>query len=200
MRKAIIYVHGKGGNYKECEKYKDNCSGYDIIGVDYEVDYPWVVDKIIEKAYTETASKYDTVSIIANSIGAYFTMNTLKKEKIEQALLISPIVDMQRLICDMMTWAGVTESELLKQKEIKTDFGETLSWDYLQYTKDNPISWNVPTEILYAGNDNLTSRSTIDAFAKEHNANLTVMENGEHWFHTDEQLEFLNIWIKKSIK
>jgi len=25
------------------------------------------------------------------------------------------------------------------------------------------------------------------------------MEKGEHWFHTDEQLAFLDVWMKKAI-
>ena len=28
-------------------------------------------------------------------------------------------------------------------------------------------------------------------------ATLTVMENGEHWFHTKEQMDFLSDWIKQ---
>ncbi len=31
----------------------------------------------------------------------------------------------------------------------------------------------------------------MSSFAKKHNARLTVMENGEHWFHTEEQMKFL---------
>ena len=31
---------------------------------------------------------------------------------------------------------------------------------------------------------------------KNYEATLTVMEGGEHWFHTDEQMQFLNDWIK----
>lgn len=34
---------------------------------------------------------------------------------------------------------------------------------------------------------------------ESHNANLTVMENGEHWFHTEEQVTFLDKWIKNVI-
>ena len=67
------------------------------------------------------------------------------------------------------------------------------------YVRENPISWNVPTEILYAGNDNLTSRQTVDRFVNSHNSNLTVMDNGEHWFYTDEQLAFLDNWMKKAV-
>ena len=120
-------------------------------------------------------------------------------EQLEKAFLISPIVNMEKLICDMMLWANVNESELAEKKEIKTDFGETLSWDYLCYVRENQIEWNVPTYMLYGEKDNLTSFETISKFANQMNASLTVMRNGEHWFHTDEQMEFLDNWIRQSI-
>jgi pimeloyl-ACP methyl ester carboxylesterase len=139
------------------------------------------------------------ISVIANSIGAYFAMHALRNCAIEKALFISPILNMERLILDMMKWANVTEKELCEKGEITTDFGETLSWEYLSFVRRNPIKWGIPTEILYAENDNLTSRATVDAFLISHNANLTVMNNGEHWFHTDEQIAFLDEWMKKAI-
>ena len=101
---------------------------------------------------------------------------------------------------DMMSWANVSEKDLREKGEIPTDFGETLSWKYLCFVRENPIIWNVPTEILYAENDNLISRQTVNEFISNHNTHLTVMENGEHWFHTDEQLAFLDSWMKKSIR
>ena len=99
----------------------------------------------------------------------------------------------------MMSWANVTEDELCSKKEISTDFGETLSWEYLCYVRKHPIKWNIPTCILYAANDNLISRKTVSEFASQTGATLTVMQNGEHWFHTDEQMAFLDNWIKESI-
>ena len=39
------------------------------------------------------------------------------------------------------------------------------------------------------------SPETIRDFAEVHNAVLTVMEGGEHWFHTQEQMRFLDEWI-----
>lgn len=163
------------------------------------MDFPWVVDKILKSAYENTAKKYDSISVIANSIGAYFTMNSLHDCKFEKALFISPIVNMEKLIYDMMSWANVTEEELCKKGEIPTDFGETLSWGYLQYVKKNPINWTAETKILYGGHDNLTSRNTIEDFAKKHSSVLTIMENGEHWFHTPEQVDFLDKWMKEYI-
>ena len=96
----------------------------------------------------------------------------------------------------MINWAGTSESELEERKIIPVDFGDDLSWDYLQYVRKNKISWNVPTEILYGSDDNLQSIDTIKEFAMKESAGLTVMEGGGHWFHTDEQMRFLNQWLR----
>ena len=38
----------------------------------------------------------------------------------------------------------------------------------------------------------------IKAFAEKINAELTVMFGGKHWFHTKEQMQFLDNWILKN--
>ena len=58
-----------------------------------------------------------------------------------RAYFISPIVNMEKLIADMMQWANVTEAELRSKGVIHTAFGE-------------------------------------------------------HWFHTEEQMRFLDDWIR----
>lgn len=199
MKKAIIYVHGKGGNATESEYYKKLCPNYDIFGVDYYEYLPWIVKEQIKDTYDNLKESYDEISLIANSIGAYFSMLALDKCEIKKAYFISPILNMEQLITDMMLWAGVNEEELKEKKEIPTNFGETLSWEYLCYVRNNPLSWLTPTDILYAANDNLTARITVDQFVLSHNASLTVMENGEHWFHTEEQLKFLDEWMIKEL-
>ena len=149
---------------------------------------------------TSIYRNYKTVEVIANSIGAYFAINALSNQQIEKAYFISPVVDMERLIADMMIWANVTEDELKEKKEIQTTFGETLSWDYLCYARENPIIWEIPTHILYGEKDNLTAYGTIFEFVQRTNSILSIMKNGEHWFHTDEQMKFLDEWIIKSSK
>jgi pimeloyl-ACP methyl ester carboxylesterase len=99
----------------------------------------------------------------------------------------------------MMQWANVTEQELESEGVIHTDFGEDLSWEYLSYVRSYLITWHAPTQILYGSNDLLTSLETISDFANKHQATLTVMEGGEHWFHTEDQMLFLDRWIKKLI-
>ena len=184
----------------EAEQYKKNCLGSDMIGIEYNDYLPWIVQNQIQSVYDKVCERYDCIYLIANSIGAYFAMHTLQDCDIAKALFISPVLDMERLILDMMSWANVSEKDLREKGEIPTDFGETLSWKYLCFVRENPIIWNVPTEILYAENDNLISRQTVNEVISNHNTHLTVMENGEHWFHTDEQLAFLDSWMKKSIR
>lgn len=87
MKKAMLYIHGKGGNHLEAEGYKKNCIGYDMIGVDYKDDFPWIVESQIQSVYETVQRKYDQISVIANSIGAYFAMHTLQNCKIENVLL-----------------------------------------------------------------------------------------------------------------
>ena len=193
---AVLYVHGKGGSADESSRYEPLFPARDVFGLDYKTFTPWETGAEIRAAVKELKEKYENVILIANSIGAFFSMNADVSADVEKAYFISPIVDMERLIRDMMTWANVDENELCRRGVIHTAFGEDLSWDYLCYVRKNPTRWNVKTHILYGENDNLTSLETVHRFASEHGATLTVMKGGEHWFHTDEQMKFLDQWIK----
>ena len=75
--------------------------------------------------------------------------------------------------------------------------GVTLDEEHLRYVRQHPIDWRVPTHILYGENDNLTSLATIPDFALRTGASLEVMPGGEHWFHTPEQMAFLDEWIQR---
>ena len=195
MKNLIIYVPGTDGSAQEAEHYKTLFPSHEVIGLYYRSKTPWEAKKEFPAFFTEQRSRYDHITLVANNIGAYFALSSLDETLIDRAYFISPIVDMEKLICNMMQWSNVTEEELAEKREIVTDFGETLSWDYLCYVRQYPISWKVPTCILYGENDNLTSLETVAAFAKRHQAELTVMPGGEHWFHTDKQMQFLDKWI-----
>ena len=198
MKNVVIYIHGKGGSAAESEHYKTLFPDYKVIGLDYQTFSPWDTGREISIAVEELKGKYENVILIANSIGAFFSMNAGIDEMIQKAYFISPIVDMDILITDMMQWANVTEQELESKGVLQTDFGEDLSWEYLSYVRSHPITWRVPTQILYGSKDHLMSLDTITRFANKHQAALTVMEGGDHWFHTDEQMQFLDNWIKES--
>ena len=200
MKNAVIYVHGKDGSANEANHYKQFFNeDYEVIGFDYKSKFPWQAKEEFQKYFDFIVTKYNEILLIGNSIGAYFSMISLSEKQIKKAMFISPIVDMENVILNMMKWENVSEEELEAKKIINTSFGESLLWEYLSYVRKNSIIWDIPTSILYGEKDDITSLKAMNNFANKINADLTILENGEHWFHTEEQISFLDSWFEKSI-
>ena len=133
----------------------------------------------------------------AVSIGAWFSMQALSGERLENCAFVSPIVDMEGLIRKMMFWANVSEELLEERKVIPTDFGQTLSWEYFTWVLKHPIEkWETPMNILYGEKDHLMDQDQMEKFAQKYSASLTIMKDGEHWFHTPEQMAFMEQWME----
>lgn len=114
MNELILYIHGKNGSPEEAEHYKAVFAQSDVIGLTYHSQTPWEAKLEFPVLFQNARREYDSVTLVANSIGAYFAMTALCDENISRAFFISPIVDMEQLISDMMLWAKVTEAELRK--------------------------------------------------------------------------------------
>ncbi len=206
----FLYIHGKMGCKEEAAHLAEIVypMGYQVLSVDLpghgertgemERFVPWEVVPELQAVYANTQKRWKKINLYANSIGAYFSLLALRDAKLEKSLFVSPVLDMEKLIRDMMGWAGVTQEQLQQAGEIPTAFGEALSWKYLTYAAEKRITkWDIPTAILYAGHDHLTARKTVDDFARQFGCTVTVMEYGEHWFHTEEQLAVLDAWLQK---
>ncbi|MEA4947813.1 MAG: alpha/beta hydrolase [Oscillospiraceae bacterium] len=211
--KAYLFVHGQCGCKEEGLAFaKIACpAGYQVLAIDLPEHgarkgeenrfNPWTVVPELKTVFAYMKSRWSEIGVRANSIGAHFAMLAFAGEELHKALFVSPIVNMERLITDMMQWAGVTEQELHEKGDIATNFGQTLSWRYLTWEREHPVqNWRCPTAILYAGQDNMTARKTVEQFVATHNATLTIMKNGEHWFHTPEQLGVLQTWEMSATK
>lgn len=61
MKKAMIYVHGKGGSYLEAEQFKNICLDFDVFGVDYNNYLPWIVEDEIMEVYDRISEKYEYI-------------------------------------------------------------------------------------------------------------------------------------------
>lgn len=170
---AVLYIHGQGGNAAESEHYKELFPDNEVIGLDYRANTPWEAETEFRSAVKGLKSHYDDIVLIANSIGAFYAMAAHLDCQISVAFFISPVVDMEKLN------------------------GVELSDEYRRYVESHPIKWDVPTHILYGSNDHLVPFEVINDFAKTHHATLTIMDEGEHWFHTDAQMQFLDNWIRK---
>lgn len=209
--KVYLFVHGQCGNKEEAESFAEIVleKGWQVLSIDLpehgerkkEIDrfYPWIVVPELQKIWSYMVSSWKQIALRANSIGAWYSMLAFHDKSIERSLFVSPIFDMEHLINNMLQWAGVTKDELEAKKIIPTTIGQTLSWEYFLYAKQHPITkWNSETKVLYGSEDNLTERYVVDKFVERFHCSLTVMENGEHWFHTEEQLTVLNSWVREN--
>ncbi len=209
---VYIFVHGKMSNKCEAESFAEIAvaRGYQVLSFDLpehggrkDEDYSctvWngVADLDVIGKYVR--GRWKDISLCACSLGAYFSLLAYKDIIMRRSLFVSPILDMERLIQNMMKLSDVSEKLLEEKREIPTAFGETLNWDYYCYAKEHPVDkWDTPTAILYGSEDNLTGREVIDDFSERFGCELTVAEDGEHWFHTDEQLAVLNNWFEKQM-
>jgi len=152
MINAVIYIHGKGGSAQEAVHYQRLFQHSAVIGFDYKAQTPWEAEKEFPEFFDSISHNHQSVTLVASSLGAYFTMNALSNKRIEKAFFISPVANMEKLISGIMLWANVSEEELYTKKETKTAFGETLSWEYLLYMREHPVCWQIPTHILYGEN------------------------------------------------
>ena len=157
---GYLFLHGQMGCKEEAEAFAQVVcpKGRQVLSIDLPGHgarrgqggelLPWTAVPEIQTALDWAARRWDSVSLRANSIGAYLAM--LAWEDPARALLVSPVLDMEGLILTMMGWAGVTEEKLRAQGEIPTSFGQTLSWDYLVWVREHLAhTWRCPTRILY---------------------------------------------------
>ncbi len=212
--RLFIAVHGNKSHkeddviavFAECAA----AEGYQVISFDLaehgerkSENVPLKVQSAIQDLKTVMSYAKDTadeVSLFACSIVAYFSLMAYKSAPLKQALFLSPLVDMERMIRNMMTWFDVSEEKMKNVREIATPIGETLYWDYYRYVKENPVTtWNNPTAILYGTKDDTVELDTIEAFANRFRADLKFMEQGEHYFHTSEQLAFFRQWCSDAL-
>lgn len=154
----------------------------------------------LRKVMEYTKPRWRSLRLFACSMGAYFSLLAFKDINLKQALFLSPVVDMERIIGNIMNWFQVTPEQLQEEKTIATPVGQNLYWDYYCYVRDHPIErWEVDTHILYGGRDTLVEFDTISRFTEQFRCNLEIMETGEHYFHTDEELQTAARWMQKNI-
>ena len=149
-RNVYLYLHGKNGCQEEAERCAATAceAGWQVLAIDLpehgarknspERLLPWVAVPEIEAVYARMKPVWAHIRLYGVSIGAWLAMQALQADVPEKTLLVSPVVDMEALITNMMQYAHVTEEQLQRAGEIPTDLGETLSWPYLCCAQ---ISW-----------------------------------------------------------
>ncbi len=198
--RVVVYIHGLNGSAKEANDFSYLSNRYDVKGLNYKDGNPWEVGKLIRNKFAKLIKPYKEVIVIANSIGAFYTYQYLSEFNIKKAFFISPIASMLQSIINLMNAYGIKDRDLQKQKFIELDDGTILSYDFYRQVSDEEDAWKVPTEILYGAYDEVVYFSNIMEFLENHPlTKLTIKEGGEHYFHTEEDKEFIKEWILKNI-
>lgn len=181
-RKVFLFVHGQGGNKEEAIPFAEIIvpKGYQVIGIDLPVvDQPWEVLAMFNEVKEYLYQNYDSVNIRANSIGAWFSLLCFQDKVIDQALFVSPILNMRVFI------------EGMQEKD------DT----YYDWVIKHPIEqWTADTFVLRPKIDLVVNDKVYDSFLSKFECLVHEVENGEHWFHTPEQLLAMQQWEKSVIR
>lgn len=179
--KVFLFVHGLHGRKEEALDFAEVAvpKGYQVLSIDLPVERePWEVLPLLNEVRDFLYENWKNVSVRANSIGAWFALLVFQNMKVEQALFVSPILDMKKFI------------ELMPQRED----------DYYEWVVNHPITrWDASTYILRPAVDPVVSEEVGRDFINQHQCQVTLMPNGEHWFHTPEQLAFMKTWEERIV-
>jgi len=199
-KKVAVYIHGLYGSHEEADDYSYLKNEYDVVGLDYQDSNPWEVSDTIRNEFDKITKGYKEVIIIANSIGAFYAYEYLSDYDIKHAFFISPVTNMHQLILNIMSSNNISLERLKEEKIVKIDDKTTVSYEYLKYLEKHKDNWETPTDILYGEKDNIVSINDISSFLASHgNARLTVKQGAEHYFHTNEEKQFIKKWILKTL-
>lgn len=212
--RVVIAVHGNQSNKADVpiEILANNAStkGYQVLSFDLPKHgdrvnestlckvQPCIDELQIIMQYAKT--KWKHISLFANSMGAYFSLLAYPSEPLEKVFFLSPVVDMQRIIENMMMWFSISEEQLERQQIVQTPIGQDLYWDYYCFVKEHPIiKWSAPTYILYGDSDDLCEYDITYQFTERFSCKLNIAKETGHYFHTQTELAVLNNWLEEVI-
>ena len=173
---VFLFVHGLHGRKEEALAFADVAvpNGHQVLGIDLPVERkPWEVMPLLNEVCDYLYENWESVSVRANSIGSWFSLLAFQGKELVKALFVAPILDMRVFI---------------NRLPIRED-------DYYEWVIENPIThWNAPTYILRPKADLLVSEEVGREFISLHQCQVTIMPDGEHWFHTPEQFACMKKW------
>ncbi len=213
--KLLIEVHGNLSSKEDTVislmAQKAVTKGYQVLSFDLPMhgervdeEYACIPENCVSDltaVYEYTKSLASEIHLFACSMGSYFSLLAYHNFDIKQSLFLSPVVNMERIIRNMMVGSQISEEKLKAEHEIRLPIGPKLEWNYYCYVKENPIcfEWKAPIAILYGSDDNLSEWEEISAFAARYQASVKVLERGEHYFHTEEQLQVFDLWADENL-
>ena len=103
--RLFLYIHGKGGNKEEAAAFSEIVcpKGFQVLSIDLPEHGqrkpetgtfdPWHAVPELKMIMEYAHKHWQSISLFANSIGAWFSMLSFSSEPLEQCLFLSPVVD-----------------------------------------------------------------------------------------------------------
>ena len=203
--KIFLFIHGLNGDgsgairfSKVAEKF-----GWQVYGITLPRDEirPEILIPKLQSTMEFLESQWKTISIRANSFGAWLSLISFRGKIFDRCLFVSPLLNMENFILNLMKLESISEEDLEREGEIDSKFGVRLSWKYLEFVRKNPVrSISSKTRILHCSGDEVIPLDESKNFAAENSCELEILDGGEHWFHTDNQIKLLEIWESKNLE
>jgi hypothetical protein len=149
------------------------------------------------RAFARLARSQSTeVSLLANSIGAYFSLCDTPAGTFERAWMVSPLLDLEYYIRDIMAEYSVTDEQLEAQTVIDTPRG-VLERSYLRFVEEHPARLNAPSWIIRGDQDEVVPLDTLSRFVGAPGVELVQVEGGQHFLGQPPHLDTVVAWFEE---
>jgi len=149
------------------------------------------------RAFARLARSQSTeVSLLANSIGAYFSLCDTPAGTFERAWMVSPLLDLEYYIRDIMAEYSVTDEQLEAQTVIDTPRG-VLERSYLRFVEEHPARLNAPSWIIRGDQDEVVPLNALSRFVGAPGVELVQVEGGQHFLGQPPHLDTVVAWFEE---
>lgn len=149
------------------------------------------------RAFARLARSQSTeVSLLANSIGAYFSLCDTPAGTFERAWMVSPLLDLEYYIRDIMAEYSVTDEQLEAQTVIDTPRG-VLERSYLRFVEEHPARLNAPSWMIRGDQDEMVPLNALSRFVGAPGVELVQVEGGQHFLGQPPHLDTVVAWFEE---
>lgn len=149
------------------------------------------------RAFARLARSQSTeVGLLASSVGAYFALCDTPVGTFERAWLVSPLIDLEYYIRDVMTEYSVTDEQLEAETVIDTPRA-MLEWPYLRFVEDHPARLDIPSWTIRGDRDEVVPLDALSQFVGAPGAELVQVEGGQHFLGRPPHLDTVVAWFEE---
>ena len=136
------------------------------------------------------------ISLLAISVGAYAALCDTPSGTFERAWLVSPLLDLERYVRDVMSTYSVTDERLEAKTVINTPRA-SLSWPDLCFLTEHPVRLDMPSWTIRGSRDDVVPMEALSRFLSAPGAELVEIAGGPHFLGEPPYLDTVASWFEQ---